>query len=262
MRYLKLVLIKLGLLLALMILVQCQTPNNKSKHNENHPRTVLFEKDINLTGIGESEIVPFYLDWNIHIINNDSIIMLSTLKENEKDVRLNNRQYFGWIKKSNKYSYEINISKDFGIAECNKALNKSIDSIPFFIDSTLLKSVGFWKLKIDGKKDTLVIDKVNFSYKTNTKDDNTNFVMSLIPSKKSGLFPVVIRSRPMCSVGIMNKISSSYKYYLNENNEKYELIIERTSNCSNCIRKVQLKPAERSQLIRKCCCAKCPHLAF
>jgi hypothetical protein len=239
--YLKLVLIKTGLLLVLIILVQCHTPNNNSKYNKNnHSRTVFFEKDINLMGIGESGIASFYLDWNIHIINNDSIIMLSTLKQNEKDVRLNNGQYYGLLKKSEKYSYEIKISNFWGVQGCVKALNRSVDSIPFFIDSTLLKSVGFWKLKIDGEKDTLVVDKVNFSYKTNTKDDNTNFVMSLIPSKKSGLFPAVIRSSPMCAVDITNKIPDN-KYYLNENNEKYELIIERTGNCSNCIRKVQLK---------------------
>src|SRR5690554_3788828 len=103
------------LILTALILVQCQTgSNNSEKTEESHSNpTKYFENNLILKGVGESGIASFYLDWNIHIVDNDSIIMLSTLKKEEKDVRLNNRQYFGKLIKSEKYTYEIKVSKFF-----------------------------------------------------------------------------------------------------------------------------------------------------
>ena len=238
------------LILMTLILVQCQTASNNSKKTEEVQTETAkyFENNVTLQGVGESGIASFYLDWNIHIIDNDSIMMLSTLKNDEKDVRLNNRQYFGRLKKSEKYSYEIKVSKFFAIDGCNKPSNRYLDTdtIPFYVDSTLLNSVGFWKLKIDTKKDTFIIRQTNFLYKTDLKDYETDIIMSVIPNEKSGLFPVTIKSGLRCGVYLTNRMNSN-KYYLNKIDGKYELIIDRTipngmvgKECDYCIKKVLL----------------------
>src|SRR5690554_29570 len=242
------------LILTALILVQCQTgSNNSEKTEESHSNpTKYFENNLILKGVGESEIASFYLDWNIHIVDNDSIIMLSTLKKEEKDVRLNNRQYFGKLIKSEKYTYEIKVSKFFAIDGCNKPNNRYLDTdtIPFYVDSTLLNSVGFWKLKIENKQDTLTIRQTDFLYKTNLKDRKTDIVMTLIPNTTSGLFPVTIKSGLRCGVYLTDRMIK-YKYYLNKLEGKYELIIDRTipngmvdKKCDYCIIKVNLSVKE------------------
>ena len=241
------------LIFTILIFVQCQAPNNKSISIESHSDTIpFFENNLTLHGRGESEIASFYLDWHIQLLDNDSIIMLSSLKKDEKDVRLNNRQYFGRLVESEKYSYQIKISKFFGIDGCDKPDNRYLDTdtISFYIDSTLLNSVGFWKLKIDTEEDTLLIKQTNFLYKTKLNDSEIDLVMSLIPNKKSGLFPVTIISGLRCGVYLTDKRIKN-NYYLNEIDGKYELIIDRTipngmedKECDYCIKKVDLNGVE------------------
>ncbi|MFQ3306305.1 MAG: PBP1b-binding outer membrane lipoprotein LpoB, partial [Polaribacter sp.] len=127
--------------------VQCQTKTDKPKSidsNIDSDSLKYFKTDISLTGTGESGIASYYLNWNISIIDNDSIIMLSTLKKDENDVRLNNRQYFGRLIESEKYSYEIKVSEFVAIDGCNKPNNRFLDTdtIPFYIDSTLFNKVS------------------------------------------------------------------------------------------------------------------------
>ncbi|MFQ3296223.1 MAG: hypothetical protein ACI9JT_002003 [Polaribacter sp.] len=231
--------------------VQCQTKTDKPKSidsNIDSDSLKYFKTDISLTGTGESGIASYYLNWNISIIDNDSIIMLSTLKKDENDVRLNNRQYFGRLIESEKYSYEIKVSEFVAIDGCNKPNNRFLDTdtIPFYIDSTLFNKVSYWKLITDQKRDTLKINKTNFLYKTNLKDYETDIVMSLLPNEKSGYFPATIKSGLRCGIYLTDRINSS-KYYLNKVDGKYELITDRTipngmegKECDYCIKKVKL----------------------
>ena len=233
----------------IMIFIQCHSTNSDSKitGKTQSESSINHKKNVILKGISNYENNSYKTIWNIHLFDNDSIIMLSSLKINDKDIRLNNRQYFGRLTKSDKYSYEIKISKYFEIIGCIKPINRYLetDTIPFYIDSTLQNSVGFWKLKIDTNKDTVIINHTNFLYKTNIKDYNSEIKMSIIPNEKSGLFPVTIKNGLRCGVYLSNKMNSN-KYYLNIINGKYELIIDRTvsyggqKDCDNCIKKVML----------------------
>ena len=237
------------MVLSTMFFVQCQTTTDKSLTSDiNSKPKEFFETDISLFGTGESGIASYFLDWNISIINNDSIIMLSTLKKDDNDIRLNNRQYFGRLIQSENYSYEIKISQFIAVDGCNKPNNKFLDTdtIPFYIDSTLFNKISYWKLATNVEKDTLTIKTTSFLYKTNLKDYETDIVMSLIPAEKSGYFPVTIKSGLRCGVYLTDRLNSN-RYYLNKVGDKYELIIDRTipngmegKICDYCIKKIEL----------------------
>lgn len=235
-----------------LFFVQCQTKADKSKSIESNidsEASKFFESDISLSGTGESGIASFYLDWNISIIENDSIIMLSTLKKDKNDVRLNNRQYYGRLIETEKYSYEIKISEFVAIDGCNKPNNRFLDTetIPFYIDSTLFNKVSYWKLTTTEKKDTLKINKPHFIYKTNLKDFEIDIVMTLTPNEKSGFFPVTIKSGLRCGV-YLTDVTDNSKYYLNKTGDNnYELITDRTipngmegNDCDYCVKKIKL----------------------
>jgi len=239
------------IIVSTIFFVRCQTKVDKPKSIDSNidvESLNYFKTDISLTGTGESGIASYYLDWNISIVNNDSIIMLSTLKKDKNDLRLNNRQYFGRLIESEKYTYEIKISQSIAIDGCNKPNNRFLntDTIPFFIDSTLFNKVSYWKLATDEEKDTLSINKTSFLYKTNLKDYETDILMSLIPNEKSGYFPVTIKSGLRCGVYLTDR-SNSNRYYLNQVRDKYELITDRTipngmegKPCNYCIKKIEL----------------------
>lgn len=235
-----------------LILISCHTTNEESEKTTELAKPITnFKKSVILVGKGESEIASYYLDWNIKVLENDSIVMLSSLKQNENDIRSNNRQYYGRVIKSDKYSFEIQISKYLAADGCVKPSSKyrHSDSIPFYIDSTLFNSMESFDLVVQkqDKKDTITVNSLYFVYGVNTKSQNTEIIMDLIPNLKSGFYPIVIKSGLKCGVSLTdNRVDN--KYYLNKTKDEYELIIDETipkgmigKDCDYCIKTVPLE---------------------
>src|SRR5690606_22101058 len=108
-----------------LILICYYTTNEESEKSSELTKPIInFKKSVILIGKGESEIAYYYLDWNIKVLENDSIVMLSSLKQNENDIRSNNRQYYGRVIKSDKYTFEIQISKYLAADGCVKPSSK------------------------------------------------------------------------------------------------------------------------------------------
>lgn len=236
--------------LTTLIFLQCQTNNDSSKNsNLDSESSSFFGTKLLLNGVGKSDIASEFSDWNISIFDNDSIIMLSTLKKDENGIQLNNRQFFGRLIKTEKYSYEIKVSKFMAIDGCNKPYYSYLDTdtIPFYIDSTLLSENYYWNLITNLNNDTLKIDKTTFLYKTDLKDNETEIIMTLIPSEESDFIRCVIKSGLRCGIHLTNRMNNS-KYFLNRVNGEYELIIDRTipsgmvgKECNYCIKRTKLE---------------------
>jgi len=202
-----------------------------------------------LTGDGESGIAGYYNEWTINIFNNDSIEMLCSLKEDSLDTRAMNRQYFGHIKPYDKYNYKVIIDKAIYVDDCNNPIYDYIksDTIPFYIDSILFNEIKYWDLEIKRfeQADTIIrITKVFYLYYVN---EDKEIIMTLFPEKKSGYFPISIKTGKKCAVDIGN-YRPDMDYYINKTNDGYELIGDITPyvnmqnvKCEYCIKRTKLK---------------------
>lgn len=207
---------KLGLLILISFtLIQCKFESNSIDR--------LNDKGVSLKGKQERGNNSHHFIWSVKVIDRDSIVLLSSSKQNKEDITLNNRQFYGKLKASEKYTFEIFISKSYYVAECDKPSNKYLgtDTIPFFTNSLMLKEAKYWDL-IRGEN-KFRLDKPYFLYKTDSK---LMIPMKLVPNENSGLYPVKIKTGLGCGVYLMCKEKrGKTKYFLNNNKGEYEFII-------------------------------------
>jgi hypothetical protein len=211
------------------------------------------QSNITLSGIGDSGIANFYNDWTIRILDNDSIQMLCSMKRDSLDTRKMNRQYFGHIVSSSNYTYKVIIDKAIYVDDCNEPDHRyqsnENDTIPFYIDSELLKEIKYLDLEIQrgtSKDVTIRISKAFFPFYTK---DEKELRINLIPAKESGYYPSSIRTERRCAVEI-GTYKPEMDYYINKVGKNYKLISDispyvnlKKENCSYCVKEVKLKVA-------------------
>ena len=181
-------------------------------------------------GSGESGISKRFLNMEIRIFEDDSVLMLGSVVADSLDSRKNNRQNFGRIIPNDRFTYEIQVQKTLTIDGCAKprADLLNTDSISFFIDENLLEQNQKWRaiIKLDHTNDTLELNSCLTHYYLkgdHISQDWPRLEVVIQPVGAKVFQDVVVKSDLNCSVHIYGR-TDFRKYYLNNNAGNWDLI--------------------------------------
>jgi hypothetical protein len=181
-------------------------------------------------GSGESGISKRFLNMEIRIFENDSVLLLVSVVSDSLDSRKNNRQNFGRIIPNDRFTYEIQVQKTLTIDGCVKprADLLNTDSISFFIDENLLEKNQKWQaiIKLDHTNDTLELNKRLTYYHSNgghISQDWPGLEVVIQPVGAKVFQDVVVKSDRNCSIHLYGR-TDFRKYYLNNSAGNWDLI--------------------------------------
>ncbi len=211
-------------------------------HSTSKEKISLFEEETKLNGFGNG-IGSVLSNWSLTINSDNSIILQEIDLRNSQDIHFLNLQYFGSIIESKKYTYELIITDAIYGSGCDKPDNKFLDSdtIPVYIDDSLFTISPSWRLQT---KDTII--EILESPYFFTSESPIDQVLTLIPDSNSHYQTMSLHSGRRCGVVLGNQ-SHNQRFYLNDNNGYFELIIKDSmlielygEKCTNCIREIEL----------------------
>ncbi len=189
------------------------------------------ETQIVYEGIGDSFIGKVTANWEVRLLEEDSVILTCSYRKNDQDLVLNNLQLYGRLTPSKSYTYEVDKSLMFFGIGCDMPAYKYMlsDSVPIYVEPDLLELIGNWKVEATstaGSKNYFTVENVNTVFNTliNNKLDTTDYYLNF--KSEIGLLPMTLRSGYKCQVNITN-IPLFKKFYINELTGGYQLLIDK-----------------------------------